>query len=85
MYQQIGGIAMGNPLGAVIVNIFVGFQKEKLFEITDKLLHYARYVDNTFAIFLTETRRFFHSLNQLHPALKYTCEFENDDCLFLMS
>ena len=45
VYQQIDGIAMSSPLGAVIFNIFVGFQEEKLFESTNKPLYYVRYVD----------------------------------------
>ena len=82
MYQQIDGIAMGSPLGAVMVNIFVGFQEEKLFETKNKLLYYVRYVDGTFMFSSrAESRRFFHSINQLHPVLKFTCEFENNNCL----
>ena len=39
MYQQTDGIAIGNTLVAAVVNIFVGFKEEKLFESTDKQLH----------------------------------------------
>ena len=67
---------MGSPLGAAVAYMFVTFQEKKLFEITDKLFYYLRYIDDTFAIFSTrvERRRFFHSLNHLHPPLKFTCE-----------
>ena len=43
MYQQINGVAMGSPLGAVTAYIFVGFQAEKLFRVTNKPL-YVRYI-----------------------------------------
>ena len=75
---------MGSPLGAAMANIFVGFQEELLFNSNIQLpLFYKRYVDDTFAIFSTrsECRRFFHRLNNLHPSLTFTCEFENNNCL----
>ena len=31
MYKQIDGVAMGSSLGPALTNIFVGYQKEKLF------------------------------------------------------
>ena len=37
-YQHIDRIAMGRPLGAAMPTIFLGFQEEKLFEITNKPL-----------------------------------------------
>ena len=30
-----------------MASIFVGFQQDKLFEITDKPLYYERYIDDT--------------------------------------
>ena len=31
MYQQIGGISIGSPLGPIISTIFVGFYEYKLY------------------------------------------------------
>ena len=77
---------MSSPFGAAMANIFLGFHVEKLFEITDRLLYYAQYVDNAFVIFSprSESRQFFHSLNQLHSELKFTCEFENNNILLFL-
>ena len=36
MYQQIDGIVIGSSLDAAMTYNLVGFQEEKLFEITDK-------------------------------------------------
>ena len=84
MYQEIDSI-MSSSLGAAMANIDADFLEEKLFEITDKPLYYAWYVDNTFVIFFrSESRQSFHSLNQLHPVLKFTFEFENNDSLLFL-
>ena len=83
MYQQIDEISMGSPLGATMVNIFVGFQEAKLFKIINMLLFTKRYVDDTFMIFFSksESKHFFHIVNQLLPALTFTCKFEHNDIL----
>ena len=47
MYQQIDDIAMGSPLSAAMVNIFIGFQEEKLFEITNNPLYYYQSFQST--------------------------------------
>ena len=51
MYKQTDRVAMGSPLGPDLVNIFVGFYKQKLFSQISKPSTYFRYVDDTFAIF----------------------------------
>ena len=55
MYLKFDGNVMGSPLDAAMANIFIGFQKEKLCEITDKPLFYVSYVDDMFAIFSTRS------------------------------
>ena len=34
MYRQTDGIDMGSPLGPVLVNVFVGYNKNKLFDFS---------------------------------------------------
>lgn len=87
MYRQVDGVAMGSPLGPVLANIFVG-QCESL---ADQLecewpLLYNRFVDDTFAIFAKDEQveTFFNVLNNLHPALQFTVERENDGRLPFM-
>ena len=83
MYRQIEGIGMGNPLGSILSNIFVGYQESLLFSQTDPPKGYRRYVDDTFAIFQSkgECLLFLEKLNKMHPSLEFTCEFESDNSL----
>lgn len=53
-YRQIGGIAMGLPLGLILANIFVGYMEEQLFRKTVHLIMYVRYVDDVLAVFETK-------------------------------
>ena len=85
MYRQIDGVAMGSPLGPVLANIFMGFCEAKV--PTERWpLFYRRFVDDTFAVFESESGSldFFRLLNGLHPALKFTIEGEKDDRLPFM-
>ena len=83
MYRQTDGIAMGNPLGPVLANIFVGYNENKLFDFSVKPQFYKRYVDDTFVIFENEAEcdEFFKILNSLNPALKLTSEKEESESL----
>ena len=47
MYQQKDGVAMGNPLGPALANIFVGFHEERLFDCDQKAGVYFRHVGYT--------------------------------------
>ena len=89
MYKQTGGVAMGIPCGPALANIFVGYYENKLFTSVEKSLFYTRYVDDTIAIFRSDTKadKFFTSLNSLHSALKFIMEKDANQtlCLSLMS
>ena len=83
MYMQVDGVAMGSPLGPVLANIFVGYYEEKLFRSCSLPLFYRRYVDDTFALFSTQTEmdQFQEQLSNLHTSLVYTKEDEVDNTL----
>ena len=84
MYQQIDGVAMGSPLGPVLANIFVGYYEERLDIHSNKdLLSYYRYVDDTFSMCISRlaSSSLLEQLNNLHPALQFTCEHEEDGAL----
>ena len=73
---------MGSALGQILANIFVG-QLELEISERDMPLLFDRFVDDTFAIFTdkNEATGFFNRLNQLHPSLKFTTEWEKEDTL----
>ena len=83
MYRQIDCVALGSPLGLVLTNIFVGYQKQKLFNVVSRPLAYFRYVDDTFAVFNNEDdcNAFLSHLNSLHPSLRFTHEKESNHSL----
>ena len=80
MYRQVDGVAMGSPLGPILANIFVGFYEEQLFRSGKQPSMYLRYVDDTFVLFdeRKEGEEFLERLNNLHNALQFTKEDENN-------
>ena len=82
MYRQIDGVAMGSPLGPALANIFVGFHEKKIPE-NEWPEMYCRYVDDVFSHFERRDKcaRFYGLLNNLHPALQFTMEAEEDGSL----
>ena len=59
---------MSSPLGPALANIFVVYYESKLFASVEKSLLYTGCVDDTFAIFRSETEaeKFFIALNSLY-------------------
>ena len=82
MYQQCDGVGMGSPLGPVLADIFVGYH-ESLIPADQWPYLYGRFVDDCFSYCrdLEESDRFLTTLNNLHPALKFTRELENNGVL----
>lgn len=58
---------MGNPLGPIMANIFVGFEYKQMFGKVSKRYCYVRYVDDTFAFFTSHSKvnRFFQQPSSL--------------------
>ena len=72
---------MGSPLGPTLANIFVGSQEAVLLEKMSRPLFYCGYVDDCFAVFKTkdESSQFHCHFNQMHSALQFTSEGEEND------
>ena len=76
---------MGSPLGPALANIFVGYYERKIPDC-DFPAMYFRFVDDVFSYFVNQGRSvdFFKRLNDLHPALRFTREEEQDKFLPFM-
>ena len=70
---------MGSPLGPVLANVFVGYCESRMDKIKWPQL-YVRFVDDSFTHFESrcDSEAFLDELNDVHPALRFTCEHE--DC-----
>ena len=81
LYEQTDGVAMGSPLGLLMVNVFMCHLEEKL--TRDGLIPqlYRRYVDDTLARMpnTDAATMFLTTLNGLHPSLSFTMELSVDD------
>ena len=71
-FRQIGGVAMGSPLGPQLANIFVGYYGNSLLSLDNsKPLAYYRYVDDVFAIFPSKNNvnNFFTLVYKMHKCI----------------
>lgn len=85
-YIQTDGMAMGSPLGPTFANIFMCALEERMLDecpLAHLPLFYSRYVDDTFLLFRGkhEADVFLEYANELHPNIKFTIEYENNDKL----
>ena len=83
MYRQKDGVAMGSPLGPTLANIFMGHLETEYFKRNGKPMMYYRYVDDCFILFknVDECMQMFSDFNGLHPAISFTKEVEENNCL----
>ena len=85
-YIQTDGMAMGSPLGPTFANIFMCSLEERLLDecpLASRPLLYGRYVDDTFLLFRGKEQAeiFLEYANGMHPNIKFTIEYENDNKL----
>ena len=85
-YQQIDGVAMGNPLGPTMANIFMcNFEQKWLANCPTefKPLVYKRYVDDIFVLFREKhnLQQFKDYFNNCHENIEFTDDTEKDNHL----
>ena len=56
-YRQIDGIAMGNPLGSVVADIFMAHPEQMAAYTITTVSFYKRYVDDNFFLCIRERSR----------------------------
>ena len=81
LYKQIEGLGMGLPLGPTFANIFMCFMERNWLidcPLDFKPVYYKRYVDDSFLLFKDKSHilLFQNYLNNKHPNIKFTCEYE---------
>ncbi|KAK5644761.1 hypothetical protein RI129_006061 [Pyrocoelia pectoralis] len=79
-FEQVDGVAMGNPLSPVIANFYMEkFESIALESAVLKPKIWYRYVDDTFVIWnhgLDSLHFFLKHLNNIHPNIQFTMECE---------
>jgi hypothetical protein len=77
-YEQVFGLAMGNPLSPVISNIFMECMERYLLKDLINDITWFLYVDDTFVIMDSETdiQEFLDTINSYVDSIKFTCEEE---------
>ena len=81
MYVQIDGVMMGSPLGALFANIFMCELENTIVpQLGDNILHWTRYVDDTFAFIKPEKKvEVREKLDSFHEKIRFTHEDEEDN------
>jgi hypothetical protein len=83
---QCEGAAMGSPVSPIIANLFMEhFERLALSTFAFPLKFYGRYVDDTMVILKSaEVNNFTEHLNSIHPAIKFTVEYEQDSKIAML-
>ena len=86
MYQQIDGVAMGNPLGPTLANLFLCHHETNWLSncpLEFKPVLYRRYIDDTFLLFrdISHIDKFLNYINSQHSSIQFTSEIETNSML----
>ena len=86
VYRQVDDAATGSPLGPALANICVGYYERRIPDDESVPPMCFCFVDNVFSYFVNQGRSvdFFKRVNNLHPALCFTQEEEQNKSLPFM-
>ena len=81
-YIQISGLGMGNPLSALLANLYMEFFERDILSKLNltKKITWLRYVDDVYATVEEgcDIEDILHKINQCVPSIKFTIEHEKD-------
>jgi hypothetical protein len=84
-FQQKEGMATGNSISQVVINIFMEYSEEITLDTADhKPAKWLRYVNDIFMVWRNgpaKLQRFLHHLNSVRPATTFTMKVEANDTL----
>jgi hypothetical protein len=86
LYLQKLGTAIGTRVAPTYANLFMAMIDEKVKKCTtgkdfNWIYFYRRFIDDIFVIWTGSREsflQFMEEINVLHPTIKFTCEFDND-------
>lgn len=82
LYKQLEGLFIGNNLSSIITEVFLGSIEVKYREEPWWPKKWTRYVDDTVGMVRKdEVDVVTTNLNNIHPAIKFTCEVESDNSI----
>ena len=85
--RQIFGTAMGTRCADSYANIYMHKRDTEIINLLKHLIkHYKRFIDDIFFIFFGTTQellQYHHTINQLHPTIKYSLEHSPTEIHFL--
>ena len=86
-FQQIHGTAMGSKCAPPFASIFMGdFEISKILPLTVAIMLWKRFIDDVFFIFTgteEELKSLFHTINEIHPTIKFTFEYSRTQVHYL--
>ena len=89
LYKQLFGTAMGTKMAPPYANLFLGKLEEEHINndrFKNNINFYKRFLDDIFLVWkgtLAELSLFLNQINDIHPTIKFTCQYSSNEMNFL--
>ncbi|OXA38612.1 hypothetical protein Fcan01_26646 [Folsomia candida] len=82
LYKQLEGSPMGSPISPIFAELFMQFLKEQIVKNNKNIKFWRRFVDDIFSIIQArKAKQILKLLNEFHPSIQFTIEYEQNDSL----